>query len=62
MIKQLEDISDIETVVIQPVNLSMVAIKELSAKWLVGMSEYIADNCEWLALNGEEPAEIMGMR
>ena len=46
----------------------MAAIKELSAKWLVDMSEYIADNLQFIvngfrragiahALDGEEPAE-----
>ena len=71
MTKQLKGISDIESVVIEPVNLSMAAIKELSAKWLVDMSDYIADNPQFIvkgfqragishALDSEEAAESDG--
>ena len=69
--KQLQGISDIESAVIQPVDLSMAAIKERSAKWLVDMAEYIADNPQVIvhnflhagityALDGEEAAESEG--
>ena len=69
--KQLQDISDIESAVIQPVNLSMAAVKERSAEWLVDMAEYIADNPQFIvhgflrsgityALDGKEAAERGG--
>ena len=69
--KQLQGISDIESAVIQPVNLSMAAIKKRSAKWLVDMAEYIADNPQFIvhgflragityALDGEEATESEG--
>ncbi len=38
---QLQGVSDVESVEIQPVNLCMAAVKELSAEWLVEMAEYI---------------------
>ena len=69
--KQLQDVSDIESVAIQPVNLSMAAVKELSAKWLVDMFEYVSDNPQFIvngfrragityALDDEQPAESDG--
>ena len=56
---------------IQQVNLSIAAIKERSAKWLVDIAEHIADNPQFIvhgflrtgityALDGEEAAEIEG--
>ena len=71
VMKQLQGISDIESAVMQPVKLSMAAIKEQSAKWLVDMAEYIADNPQFIvhgflragityALDGEEAAESEG--
>ena len=46
MTKQSQGISDNESGVIQQLNLhvSMAAIKERSAKWLVNMPKYVADN------------------
>ena len=55
--KELQDVSDIDSAVIQSVNLSMAAIKELSAKWLLAMSEYIAEN---LQFNGQDPDSYRG--
>ena len=49
--KQLHGICDLDSVVIQPVDLSMAAVKEQSAKWLVEMYEYIADNPQFV-VNG----------
>ena len=46
--KQFQGISDIESAVIQPVDLSMAAIKERSAKWLVDMAEYIVDSPQFI--------------
>ena len=69
--KELQGISDIESAVIQTVNLSKAAIKERSAKWIVDMTEHIADNPQFIvygflragityALDGEEGAESEG--
>ena len=49
--KQLQGVSDVELVEIQPVDLSMAAIKELSAQWVVEMAEYIASNPQFV-VNG----------
>ena len=49
--KQLQGVSDVELAEIQPVDLSMAAIKELSAQWLVEMAEYIASNPQFV-VNG----------
>ena len=43
VMSQLQDISDVESAEIKPVNLYMAVVKELSACWLVEMTEYIAD-------------------
>ena len=69
--KQLQGISDIQSAVIQPVDLSMATIKKRSAKWFVDMAEYIADNPQFIvhgflhagityALDGEEATESEG--
>lgn len=42
--KQFQGVDDIDSVELQPVNLCMAAVKELSARWLVDMAEYIANN------------------
>lgn len=51
--KQLEgkDTSDLEDVELQPVDLSLAALKEIGAKWLVGMADYINNN-PWIIVNG----------
>ena len=35
---------DVETATLQPIDLVMPVMKELGAKWLVQMADYIADN------------------
>ena len=42
---------DLEGAEIQPINLGMPIMKEVGAKWLVGMAEYISDNPH-LIVNG----------
>ena len=44
--KQLQGVSDVVLAEIQPVDLSMVTIKQLSTQWLVKMEEYIASNSQ----------------
>ena len=51
VMKQLQGVSDVELAEIQPVDLFMAAIKELSAQWLVEMAEYIASNSQFV-VNG----------
>ena len=51
VMKQLQGISDVQSAELQPVNLCMAAVKELSAQWLVEMAEYIADNPQFV-VNG----------
>lgn len=42
---------DIDSVELQPINLSLPLLKELGAKWLVEMFEYIASNLQ-IIVNG----------
>lgn len=42
--KQLTGATDLESVEFEPVDFSLAAVREMTAKWLVGMAEYIADN------------------
>ena len=51
VMKLLKGISDVQSAELQPVNLCMAAVKELSAQWLVEMAEYIADNPQFV-VNG----------
>ena len=46
VIEQLDgkDMDDLESAEIQPINLGMPILKEVGAKWLVGMAQYITDN------------------
>ena len=39
---------DLESTEIQPVNLGMPILKEISAKWLDGMIEYITSNSQFI--------------
>ena len=43
---QLEgrDLSDLEAAKLQPIDLGMPVMKEIGAKWLVDMADYIIDN------------------
>ena len=46
-----KDMEDLEGAEIQPINLRMPIMKEVGAKWLVRMAEYISDNPH-LIVNG----------
>ena len=46
-----KDMDDLESTKIQPINLGMPILKEVSAKWLVGMVEYITSNPQFI-VNG----------
>ena len=61
VMKQLEgqDISDIETAEIRPIDLGLPALKEIGAKWLVDMASYISDNPQFI-VNGFMRAGITG--
>ena len=41
--KQLEG-NDVESTELQPLDLSLPRLKELGAKWMVEMSQYLAEN------------------
>lgn len=47
---QLQD-EDVETATLQPIDLGMPIMKELGAKWLVEMADYIAENPQFI-VNG----------
>ena len=49
--KHLYGVSNLESATLQPVDLSMAVLKELSARWLVEMAKYIADNPQFI-VNG----------
>ena len=44
MLEQIQDKEDTNTVEINPEDLSLSTLKEISMKWLVEMSDYISDN------------------
>ena len=54
--QQLEG-EDIDTVAIEPIGLSMGMMKEIGAKWLVDMANYIGDNPQFI-VNGYIHARI----
>ena len=54
--QQLEG-QDMDTVAVEPVDLSMGMVKEIGAKWLVDMANYIGDNPQFI-VNGFIHAEI----
>lgn len=53
VMKQLEgkDTSDLEDIELQPIELGLPALKEVGAKWLVGMADYISNNLQFI-ING----------
>lgn len=66
IMQQLDDDAEIEN--LQPVDLRLAILKELGAKWLVEMSEYISNNPQFItsgfirsgitaALDGKEPED-----
>ena len=61
VLKQLEgeDTSDLESLELQPINLSLPEMKEMGAKWLVDMASYISDNPQ-LVVNGFIHSGIAG--
>ena len=48
---QLEDVASVEDVVVEPVDLCMAAMKEVSASWVVETWDYIASNLQFI-ING----------
>ena len=56
--KQLDGKED-EATNIQPINLGLPMLKELGAKWLIQMAEYLADNPQ-IIVNGFLRAGITG--
>ena len=56
--KQLQGVTQIQSVQIQPINLCLAAVKELSPKWLAEMGEYLADSPQF-AVNGFRWAGIL---
>ena len=56
---QLGEVGDMEELEIQPIDLSMKAIKELSTKWLVNAVKYISDN-PGIIVNGFIRSGILG--
>ena len=55
VMSQLQCVSDVESAEIQPVNLCMAVVKELSTCWLVEMAEYIADNPQFIINDFQHP-------
>ena len=50
VLKQLEgqDVSDLETLELQPFDLGLPALKEIGTKWLVDMADYISENPQFI--------------
>ena len=61
VIEQLdgENMDDFENVNLQPIDLSLPALKEVGAKWLVEMAEYISSNPQMI-VNGFIRSGISG--
>ena len=53
VMKQLEgkDLENLEEAELEPINMGMPILKEIGAKWLVGMAEYLSDNPQFV-VNG----------
>ena len=49
MTKQLWGVGNIASVDLEPIDFSMASVRELSAKWLAEMSEYTANNPQFIA-------------
>lgn len=60
-IKQLEqeDTSDIKALELQPIDLGLIALKEVGAKWQVDMATYVSDNPQMI-VNGFIHSEVVG--
>ena len=54
------DMNDLAAAEIQPVNLSMSVLKEVGAKWLVEMANYISANPQFI-VNGFVCSGITGV-
>lgn len=61
VMKQLDgkDMDELESAKIEPIDLSMQAIKHISAKWLVDMAKYISNNPRFI-VNGFQKSGITG--
>lgn len=61
VMKQLDgkDMDELESAKIEPIDLSMQAIKHINAKWLVDMAEYISSNPRFI-VNGFLKSGITG--
>lgn len=61
VMKQLEgkDLENLEEAELEPINMGMPILKEIGAKWLVGMAEYISDNPQFV-VNGFLRSGIAG--
>ena len=59
--KQLEqqDVTDIATAQLHPIDLSLSMLKEVGAQWLVDMAEYFSTNPQ-IIVNGFVRAGIAG--
>ena len=53
VIKQLDrnDKDELEAAEIQPIDMHMQVVKEVGAKWMVEMAEYISDNPQFIVMD-----------
>ena len=61
VMKQLDgkDMDDLQAADIKPIDLSMQVVKQVGAKWLVEMADYISDNPQFI-VNGFVRSGITG--
>ena len=59
VMKQLEERDDLEAAEIQPIEMGMPLMKEISAKWLVDVAQYLSDN-QQIIMNGFVHSGIPG--
>jgi hypothetical protein len=57
IIQQIQG-KDVDDVELTPIDLSLPALKELGAKWIVEIAEYLSDNPQFI-VNGFMKAEIL---
>ncbi len=58
--KQLQSQNDGGSVQLKPVDMGLPSLKELGAKWLVETADYIANNPQYIIVNGFMRAGISG--
>ena len=49
IMKQLDNVDNLEEVELEPINLGLLLLKELDTKWLIETTEYISENPHFIS-------------